>query len=285
MNLVSLNSEFITDVGLFSWVSRTAQRQFYKRVLGRNHAMKLPSGEIFSLPIRSHFASEAFITNANVDWGSESLLYKLLKNKGSFLDVGANIGYYSLYMSPKVKNVYCFEPDYRMLEMLEDNLHGREDAYIVNKAVGREPGKASFTLEDSGEISHLSRDTDDESKSVSVDVVSIDSFVDEHHLTVEAIKTDVEGFDIDVIRGAVETMRSQRPIVLTECEPNSELFEILSQLHYSVFSFVRKLDRVKPQLMKITDELEKTCRTKMLLLLPKESPVANETVLSQVYLS
>ena len=114
-----INTVFIRDVGPLRWAWRTARRQFYKRILCRDHRMQLPTGQWMTLPIVDHFASEAFITNADVDWGSEQLLFSLLGGKGAFLDIGAHIGYYSLYMLPRVEAVYAFEPDPRVRALLE----------------------------------------------------------------------------------------------------------------------------------------------------------------------
>jgi hypothetical protein len=63
--------------------------------------------------------AKPFVTNADVDWGSEQLLFRLLSGKGAFLDVGAHIGYYSLYMLPRVETVDAFEPDPRVRALLE----------------------------------------------------------------------------------------------------------------------------------------------------------------------
>ena len=58
------------EVGLVRWARRTAERQYYKRVLKRDQTMQLPTGEWITLPISDRFASKAFITGADVDWGS-----------------------------------------------------------------------------------------------------------------------------------------------------------------------------------------------------------------------
>ena len=114
-----INAVFIRDVGPLRWAWRTVRRQFYKRILCRDHRMRLPTGRWMRLPIVDHFASEAFITNADVDWGSEQLLFFLLGGKVAFLDVGAHIGYYSLHMLLRLDAVYAFEPDPRVLALLE----------------------------------------------------------------------------------------------------------------------------------------------------------------------
>jgi len=46
------NRRFIKEVGLLRWVWRTAIRQYHKRVVRRDHAMRLPTGEWMTLPTR-----------------------------------------------------------------------------------------------------------------------------------------------------------------------------------------------------------------------------------------
>jgi FkbM family methyltransferase len=201
--------------------------------------MRLPSGESITLPIASHFATEAFVTRADVDWGSEKLLYSLLSGKGIFLDIGANIGYYSLYVLPKVSTLFCFEPDPRVRVFLERNVAQKPNIQIIQCAVGATPGKALFTLETDTEISHLSAKGEKGKNQIEVDVTTVDSFVASRMLSVEAIKIDVEGHDIEVIAGSLVVLSEQKPIVLTEARPEKLLFELMQKVHYSVFAYVR----------------------------------------------
>lgn len=263
-----INTVFIRDVGPLRWAGRTALRQFYKRVLRRDHRMRLPSGEWMTLPIADHFASEAFITKADVDWGSEQLLFSVLKGEGAFLDVGAHIGYYSLYMLPRARGVYAFEPDPRVRALLENNVNGRPKIEVISSAVGASEGIAHFTLERHSEVSHLSAAGDNAANQIEVEVTTIDAFVAARNLAVEAIKIDVEGHDTEVIRGAVNLLRQQQPLVLTEAKPDAELFELAASVHYRVFAYVRYGATRKKLLRELFSTVETPGETKMLFLVP-----------------
>lgn len=273
-----INTVFIRDVGPLRWAVRTAIRQFYKRILRRDHAMQLPTGEWMGLPISDHFASEAFITNADVDWGSEGLLFSLLtgsglngrglNREGAFLDVGAHIGYYSLYMLPRSARVYSFEPDPRVRALLEKNVSGRRNIEIIACAVGATQGKSQFTLERHSEISHLS-DEGEGGNQIVVDVVTIDAFVAERGLTVEAIKIDVEGHDTKVIQGAAGVLKQQQPLVVTEAKPDARLFDLASQVCYRVFAYVRNPRTREKRLTELFSQVPIPGETKMLFLVPE----------------
>jgi len=228
------------------------------------------------LPIGSLFASEAFITNGNVDWGSEALLYALMSQGDTFIDVGANIGYYALYMLPKAGKVYAFEPDPRMRAMLALVLNDRKSVEIVPSAVGHKDGKATFTIEAAGEVSHLADDrASDGSQNIEVNVVTLDSFVFERQIhNVGAIKIDVEGFDFFVVAGSISIMRSQRPVLLTEARPEERLFDIIEPIDYGVWAYVKAPDSREISFMKIRRGESNSHNTKMLFLLPVEKSAA-----------
>jgi hypothetical protein len=105
-----MNLEYIREVGVVRWTWRTCLRQLSKRLLRVENTLVLPTGLLIHLPKHSKFGSEVFVTKANVDWGSERIFAENLDPSGVFLDVGANIGYYSLYVLPCVSSAYAFEP-------------------------------------------------------------------------------------------------------------------------------------------------------------------------------
>jgi len=263
-----LNYKFIREVGWSPWIYRTVTRQFYKRILKRDQRMKLPTGEWMTLPASSRCATEAYVTNADVDWGSEALLLALLPKLGAFLDVGANIGYYSLYFSPVSTAVYSFEPDPRARAGLEKNVAANPKIHIIPCALGSAMGKATFVLADSSEVSHLGGDGSGPGKMIEVDVITIDSFVAQHGLTVQAIKIDAEGHDLDVIAGALETMRTQQTILLLETSPAEALFALIAKTGYRVFGFFREPESRKRGFAEMSAGGQLPGETKMLFLVP-----------------
>jgi len=262
------NILFIKEVGPFRWAFRTAIRQFYKRIVKRDQKMQLPTGECITLPVSNHFASEVFVTNADVDWGSERLFESLLSQKGVFLDVGAHIGYYSLYMFPRVSAVYSFEPDPRVRVFLETNVGKKPNIEIIPCAVGAIQGRARFTQEAAAELSHLSEEEDKAANQIEVDVVTIDAFVASRKLTVEAIKIDAEGHDTKVIAGSLAVLTKYKPLVLTEAKPDAALFDLTHQVAYRVFAYVRHPHTRKKCFAELFSHIAIPGETKMLFLVP-----------------
>jgi FkbM family methyltransferase len=127
------------------------------------------------------------------------------------LDVGANVGYYSLVLAERVGpggRVHAFEPDPRLAEHLERHLalNGFADRVHVHRtAVAAAAGRADFLR---AEKENLGGGTlipypDLQRETFPVEVVSLDGFCDAHGVrTVDFLKVDVEGAETDVLRGA-----------------------------------------------------------------------------------
>jgi len=265
-----MNTAFIKEVGPVRWACRTAIRQVYKRILRRDQQMRLPTRELITLPISDHSATETYITNANIDWGTEALLASLLQGKGAFLDVGAHIGYYSLYMLPRVTAVYAFEPDPRVRIFLEKNLANKPTAEVLPFAVSSVPGKARFTLEGNTDISHLSKGDEQTVNQIEVDVITLDAFVTSRNLAVEAIKIDAEGFDTEILQGGLTLLAHQSPLVVTEATPDALLFSIAARVGYRVFAFLRHPSTRQRSFAELLPQLPISGQTKMLFLVPQE---------------
>jgi FkbM family methyltransferase len=276
-----MNIAFIREVGLLQFIRRKAVRQYYKRIAKRDHAMLLPTGESMNLPISDLFATEAFITNGNVDWGSEALLFSLLEKKGAFFDIGSHIGYYALYMLPRITAVYAFEPDPKVRVLLESNVAGKPKIHVLPVAAGAKPGRARFTLEPDSAISHFAGEYDDPAKIITIDVVTLDNFVRTRGLTVEAIKIDVEGHDTEVIQGALNVLNDQQPIVLTEAIPDAALFALTRKVGYRVFAYVSKARSPKKSFAELLSSHPIPGRTKMLFLVPRRLAEKFESLLTQ----
>lgn len=139
------------------------------------------------------------------------------------LDCGANIGYYSILFSrlcPKGK-VYAFEPT-ETADMLVENLAHCEALHnveVIRSALGARSGD----LEDA-----IFRIWGAAAERRTYPFTTIDVFVAERRLKVDAIKIDVDSFDLEVLRGARQTLLEQDPFVMVE------LNHALSQRQQSV---------------------------------------------------
>jgi len=241
-----VNRTYIRDVGLFRFLVRTAIRQFAKRILRRGLKCRLPTGLTMDLPRDSAFGSEVFVTGARVDWGAEALFARLLDPDADVIDAGANIGYYALYASPRVRHVWAFEPDPRVLPALRANAARAPNVTVVDLALYSRRGAMRLATGGPPEVNRIVADGA-AGRSIEVAVTTIDDFVERRGIArVGGIKVDVEGRDIAVLEGGCSTLLRDRPLVLAEFSsgPGSEndvgrLRRLAARTGFSLAGFVR----------------------------------------------
>lgn len=141
-----------------------------------------------------------------------------------FVDVGANIGdtVAAVFSSASVP-VYavCFEPTPRYRELLEANWRGDERVLSLPFACATKSGIARLALSVTAGTASLSQsDPECDPKAVEVEVVAIDDLVETHPRIAECrfLKIDTDGYDLEVIGGALKTISRGRPFVLFECD-------------------------------------------------------------------
>ena len=135
-----------------------------------------------------------------------------------FLDVGANVGTYAVLAASLGASVVAFEPASDTAELLRENvaLNGYDHVEVVEAAVGARDGVVRFT---SG-LDSVNRM--DDRGGASVAMVTLDSIIGDR--TVTGMKVDVEGFEIDVLRGASRALADHR-IELMQLEWNDASVE------------------------------------------------------------
>jgi len=135
-----------------------------------------------------------------------------LENPRCVVDVGANIGVFSLnqVMLKDAKRVIAFEPSPEVFSRLTKNIeiNGIKSVQAVNAAVGDEPGTLSFV---EGRISANGRVS--ETGSLKVPCVRLDDELRDV-TSIDILKIDTEGYEIHVLRGASETLRKTERIAL-----------------------------------------------------------------------
>jgi FkbM family methyltransferase len=180
------------------------------------------------------------------------------------LDIGANIGYYSSYVSPLVRRVYAFEPDPRNLGALRDNTDRCGNVVLVSKAVSSCSGIATLYLPESSSVSSLQKIK--HARTIEVQKISIDDFSAENpHLDIAMIKIDIEGHDFEALKGMRSVVTRSQPLIVTECRYSSDLANLCSDWNYAVFSFTRDRKTLLTSFEKIDDDRS---WYKMLFLVP-----------------
>jgi FkbM family methyltransferase len=143
------------------------------------------------------------------------------------LDVGAQFGLYSMLASRHIGadgRVFAFEPSPETVAVLRRHLtnNGMIDRVeIVQAAVGREEGEVTFYMAGTHPSNTLAPTTVDPVKltPVTVKAVTVDGFCRQRQLKPTILKIDVEGWELQVLRGATEVIQNPTLTICVEMHP------------------------------------------------------------------
>jgi FkbM family methyltransferase len=176
---------------------------------GRGLSASLPGGEIVRvLPEFAHLS-----------WNPDEYrsFRDVVRPGMTALDVGANVGAYSLLLGQWVGTagaVYAFEPSPPAFDGLVRHIELNRLAGIVHPvraAIGRISATSPLVVAGTHGESRLAGASDTGLPTIDVAVTTIDEFCAQHRITPAFIKVDVEGAELDVLRGARATIRRALP--------------------------------------------------------------------------
>ena len=262
-----VDRDFVRQVGFLKWATRFGWLQFRKRVLKQDSRLRLPTGLTIELPRQSGSATEVFVTNADIDWGAEALFVRFADPARDFLDIGAHIGYYAAYLSPRVRRVYAFEPDPRNLPGIRANSRLAGNVEIVAAAVSSRDGVAPLHVGRSSALTSL--EGDGTGVTVDVPLLRIDTFCAAHPgIRVGLVKTDIEGHDLEALRGMAQMVARDQPLILTECNSHAEVAALCREWRYTILAFTRDRRTFTVSLQRMAGDEFAACWFKMLFLVP-----------------
>jgi FkbM family methyltransferase len=192
--------------------------------------VEVEPGAVFYLDPQDWLPHQILTTGA---WQPDvwNFLAPTLPKGGVFLDVGAHIGYFSLKAALKVGDsgrVVAFEPNPAMIRLLRQNLAASKIGNVNVQEIACTDREQMITLYASSTISTAVSSLAQENvksetspHAVTVRGRPIDEVVRELGLTrMDAIKIDVEGAEVSVLRGARETLKRFAPKVILEVAPD-----------------------------------------------------------------
>ena len=163
-----------------------------------------------------------------IDYGLIFLPVEILHElKGKvFLDIGAYIGDTAIMLLKyEPEEIICYEPNSRNRELLRKTvvLNSVHQRILISKlALGENPGDAGISLLDAGSQIVLNGSNDNIEK-IKVSTIDIES----RNKTIGLIKMDIEGFEIFAVKGGLETIKRDKPLLLISLyHTGADFFEI-----------------------------------------------------------
>ena len=174
------------------------------RLYGKNE-VKVGPFRVF-IDARDRVIAKKLILYGAYEEGEISVLCSLVHQGDQVMDVGANIGIYSLYLSRAVGptgKVIAVEPDPDNLVLLRKNLdvNGCDNVVVVPFALGSESGQVGLFQTDDNRGNLSLADLGNTGRSISVRMRRGDQLIEELGLAPRVAKIDVEGAEPSVIAG------------------------------------------------------------------------------------
>jgi FkbM family methyltransferase len=172
---------------------------------------------------------------------------KILPKNKSVLDIGANIGVMTYYLSKHLSapKVFAFEPQPDNLKILKKvvDRYKLSNVEIHDSALGDTNGKIKMVLPMQGKtklhgLSHVCHESISEFNSglhYEVNIKKIDDMETVNNQQIGGIKLDVENFEYYVLKGSEELLKRDKPIIYTELWDNKNrvlCIDFLSNLGY-----------------------------------------------------
>jgi FkbM family methyltransferase len=172
----------------------------------------------------------------------------MMNPEDTVLDIGANIGFMSYFLSRRVKKglIYSFEP---IPENIKNILRVRKffrlsNVRVQDYALGSEKNSLTMVMPVIGNarkqgLSHVVSDERSKETGIifSVDQNRLDDITLLKDKKIQGIKIDVENYEYEVFKGAQELLRASKPIIYCELwdnENRKKCFNLLTGLGYQI---------------------------------------------------
>ena len=227
--------------------------EFSSKIVKLNDNLYYYNG--YYLPV-NQFDSSVFYSKHAID---ELTTLDSVRNK-DIIDAGGYVGDTALLFSSYTdKSIHVFEASPSNMDIIRETirLNQLENIVPVSKALGEKSGTATFSLGERNSCNSLvERPGYNYPNHIEVPVITLDDYVRENNLEVGLIKVDIEGGEQLLLKGAVETIRTQHPILLI-----------------SIYHSANDFFEIKPMIEKMCDKY--TFR----IIKPANSAIVIETIL------
>ena len=227
----------------WSWQKYVLRRRFQR--------VRVHDFEMY-LDLRVPGVSRSLAVHGTREADKTELMRREVEQGMTCVDLGANIGYYALLIARLVGpsgRVLCLEPDPRNLELLRRNvaLNGLDDRIeVVGAAASDRSATATMYQAAASNLTTLVEPgarharTSTEERPLQVQTTSLDDFMEARGKRLNFLRMDIEGYEVDVIRGGLGTLAA-----------SPEPCKILLETHPEMYGPQRDFSETMRQLMGI----------------------------------
>ena len=246
---------YLKSVGFFSLI-RIFYLQFIRNILGvekiffktvykTNYPIFKWDDQGASLFVKKYFA----------EWGIEHFFLFTLngRKKSVFLDIGCHTGYFATLYANFFNKIVGFEPSSKCQIVLKEIKKNYKNFSYFNYFIGDKIDKKvysqqyenGFAFFDGGQTHNNFKAKKYKKKIIKhtyIDKLISKKFKNDN---ISAIKIDVDGLDVEVLKGSINTIKKHQPSIMIECQPKQlkEFLLIMKKLNYISYTFISSLKR------------------------------------------
>ena len=293
-------SNFLRNTGLYKMIPYRAKLYdfLFQRLWFEPNIIEIQGSKMYidvhnkSPEMRKTF--QAYASNLIHEKATTDLFKKTVKEGDVIVDLGANIGYFTLLAARLVGDkgrVYAFEPEPRNYDYLVKNieLNNYNNISSVQKAVSDKNGKTKLyicsydtghhTINQYEGIEAYKPDSidnnsiDDKKDFIEIETVTLDSFLKDKEKLIDIIKMDVEGAEVLALSGMDRTLRENKnlkmfveffPLLIKEMGSSSKEFinKLLEDYRFSISIVPDDYDASRGGFIRVNsiDELMSFCK-------------------------
>jgi len=205
-------------------IAKIILKQINKIIRNRKIIRKI-NGLVFELDLREAIDYEIY-AHKIFEPDTTNAIKKFSKPGMNAIDIGANIGYYTLILAQAIEEngkVIAFEPMHWAFKKLEKNisLNKFNNIILENKALSDNNENninAKFAcswpvFENKKNLHPIHKGKAMENKT---DMITLDSYANNKKIKIDLIKLDVDGYEVKVLKGAKRILKEDRPIIISE---------------------------------------------------------------------
>jgi len=164
--------------------------------------------------------------NRNYESVEIEIVKKEIKEGATVIDIGANIGYYTLIfaqLAGKNGKVFAFEPDPKNFQILKKNIeiNGHKNVILEEKAISNKEGNLKLFLSKDNHGMHRIYPSKFCEASIDISSIKLDNYF-KNNMKIDFIKIDIEGAEYDALKGMTSLIEKNKKLtILIEFAPAS----------------------------------------------------------------
>ena len=231
---------------------------------------------------------EGYAKNLVHEKATTKLFKQVVKEGNMLVDLGANIGYFTLLaakiVGPEGK-VFAFEPEPQNYNYLKKNiaLNNYDNVKVIQRAVSDKNGKTELyicdydtghhTINKYDGIDAYSRGRSTKNHSIEIETITLDSFLEEENTHIDVVKMDIEGAEMLALLGMDKILRKNKnikmfieffPLLIEKMgnSPREFIRKLLEDYKFSIFVIPGDYDALKGEMVKINngDDVMNLCK-------------------------